>query len=189
MSYNTQVTYEFPEMQGDLRLRELILYIAEKSADDPNFGAIKLNKVLFFADFIHYMQTGKPITGVKYMHLKNGAVPQRMIPIRDEMLAEREIHITKKQVYAFEQQRVVPLRSANIDEYFKAGEIALVDEIIRVLWGKNAKEASILSHGTAWKVFSDDRELIPYEAALLSDDGITADDISRTGELALKYGW
>ena len=34
------------------RLGELILYIAERCADDHTLGATKLNKILWFSDFL-----------------------------------------------------------------------------------------------------------------------------------------
>jgi len=30
------------------KFRELILYISQKCANDPSFGAIKVNKILYF---------------------------------------------------------------------------------------------------------------------------------------------
>lgn len=184
-----ELTYEFPKMNGEAKLRELIVYIANKCMDDPKFGATKLNKILYFADFISYMNIGEPITGVKYMRLEKGPVPQRLKPLRDEMVAEGDIHIISRPVGDFDQHRVVARRPANIDEYFKPRDIALVDEIIRILWGLSASDVSEISHKTAWKVFNDNKQPIPYEAALLSDEGITADDIARTKELAEEYGW
>ena len=44
MTGSEKFTYEFPEMSPRERLRELILYIAEKLKDDPNFGRTKLAK-------------------------------------------------------------------------------------------------------------------------------------------------
>jgi hypothetical protein len=35
----------------DEKLRELILYVSTLSENDPNFGAAKLNKLLFYTDF------------------------------------------------------------------------------------------------------------------------------------------
>ena len=34
------------------KLKELVLVVAQLCADDRNFGAVKLNKLLFFADFL-----------------------------------------------------------------------------------------------------------------------------------------
>ena len=50
MKGSEEFTYEFPEMSPRERLRELILYIAEKLKDDPNFGRTKLAKIIYFAD-------------------------------------------------------------------------------------------------------------------------------------------
>jgi len=33
------------------KFKELILYVADKCSDDPDFGAVKLNKILFYSDF------------------------------------------------------------------------------------------------------------------------------------------
>jgi len=190
---NTQkdkLTYEFPELNGESKLRELILHIADKCADAPKFGMTKLNKILYFSDFLWYKQTGKPITGVKYMRLDNGAVPQRMIPIREKMVANGDIFIVPKEFPNHRTQfRIIAREKANLDDYFTPGQIAWIDDVIRILWDASADETSDLSHGTAWKVYNTDRELIPYEAALLSDDRVTASDIERTGEFEKQYGW
>lgn len=48
------------------RLKELMLYVSERLFDDPSFGAVKLNKVLYFSDLIAYSSLGHPITGATY---------------------------------------------------------------------------------------------------------------------------
>ena len=185
-----KLTYEFPELNGDAKLRELILYIADECANAPKFGMTKLNKILYFSDFLWYRQTGKPITGTKYMHLPNGPAPQRMVPIREQMIANGDIFIKQREFPNHPpQQRIIAIEKADLDKHFTPGQIAFIDEVIRILWDADANEASDLSHGTAWKVYNIDKELIPYEAALLSDEKITAGDIARTGELTKQYGW
>jgi hypothetical protein len=187
---NVKLTYEFPEFHGDERLRELILHIATQYIDAPKFGKTKLNKILFFSDFISFQQTGKPITGVEYMHLPKGPAPKRMKPVCAKMIANHDIEVIKRPTPGgYEQHRIIPQKNANLDKYFTSAQIALVDEMIRVFWNADAETTSEVSHKTAWKVFNNFKEPIPYEAALLSDDDITVDDIERTGELAKKYGW
>lgn len=183
-------TYEFPEMNGDARLRELILHIATQCADAPKFGKTKLNKILYFSDFLWYKKTGKPITGAEYMRLENGPAPKRMLPIQQQMLANQDIAVIKKIFPSGrEQHRIVAQEKADLDMYFTPAQIALVDAVIRILWDANAEETSDVSHRIAWYVFDNDKEPIPYEAALLSDEPVTANDIERTGELAKQYGW
>ena len=54
------------------KLRELILYICDKSKNHPKkLGMVKLNKILFFSDFTAYLRHGSSITGAKYFKNHN----------------------------------------------------------------------------------------------------------------------
>src|SRR5207302_260927 len=61
----------------DRKLRELILHIAKESMGDTRFGKTKLNKLLFYADFLAYQKTGQSITGEEYVKQPFGPVPAR----------------------------------------------------------------------------------------------------------------
>lgn len=181
-------TYSFPAIvDGEARLRELILYISGRCESDPSFGAVKLNKILMYSDFMAFFRRHRPITGVEYMRLPQGPAPRRLKPIAAEMEQNHEMALRTVRVGKYEQKRVVPLRQPNLG-LFTAEDIAIVDEMIQALWGRTAKAVSELSHGIAWKV-AGDRELIPYEAVFLSDEELTEYDIARTHELAQRFGW
>ena len=57
------------------KFTELIVYIAEQSKDDPFFGPVKLNKILYYADFRAYRELGHSITGASYRKLTEGSCP------------------------------------------------------------------------------------------------------------------
>jgi Protein of unknown function (DUF4065) len=174
-------------LPGDTaRLKELIVYIALRCQDDPAFGAIKLNKILFRADFQSYRQRGKPITGTAYFRLKHGPAPKAMKPVSDELHREDAVRTQRRFVGGHEQKRPIALRPANL-EYFDGGDIAIVDEVITDLWGKSASAVSEQSHGVQWMTRAD-KDPIPYEAAFLSDEPVTADDIERARELIEELG-
>jgi hypothetical protein len=99
----------------------------------------------------------------------------------------RDIVVRSVSYYGKLQHRIVPLRSADLS-IFTGEEIALVDDIIKFCWGKNAREMSELSHGKAWQTRYDG-DLIPYEAVLLSNEPITVADISRTEEIGRQLNW
>lgn len=67
-------------------LKELIVYIANKLALHPKFGATKLNKILFYSDFIAYAKLGKSITGEKYQKLPLGPAPKYLLPVRKKWI-------------------------------------------------------------------------------------------------------
>src|SRR6266480_4421152 len=77
--------------ESEVKYRELVLYICQKCATDKKFGATKLNKILYFADFLAYAELGEPITGFEYQREKNGPVPRRLVPIREQMINAREL--------------------------------------------------------------------------------------------------
>lgn len=173
---------------GEDRLRELILYVARKCQADPKFGATKLNKILWWSDFLAYAQTGDPITGVEYMRIENGPVPRRLVPIREELLSARDAVIEEvDRVGGYTQKRLVAMRKPDLS-LFTPEQIALVDSVIDQLWKRTAKGVSSLSHGKAWEV-AEDRGPIPYEAVFLSDQPNNRYDKARTKELARRFGW
>jgi putative zinc finger/helix-turn-helix YgiT family protein len=51
-----------------------------------NVYKTKLNKLLFYADFKNYEQTGSSITGLRYVHLKHGPVPDQYEIIYEYLL-------------------------------------------------------------------------------------------------------
>lgn len=181
-------TFKFTDNAGETRLRELILYISAKCQGDPKFGATKLNKILWWADFLAYAEYGKPITGIEYQRLGNGPAPRRLVPVRTSMEATGEIAMSEVPGRGgYIQKKIVPLRAANLD-VLTPTDIDVVNEVIGALWRKTAKGVSNLSHGKAWEVASDG-ESIPYEAVFLSDAPINRYDVARTKELARKLGW
>lgn len=180
-------TFKFDDSDGDDRLAELILHIAKKCEDDTSFGATKLNKILWWADFLSYARHGRPITGAEYQRLKNGPAPKRLIPVRTRLVRDGDIVLQERTVFKRIQKRIVPLRKANY-ALFTAEQIALVDEIISNLWNDNATTVSEDSHGKAWEI-ARDRQSIPYESIFLSDEPTSLLDVSETHELANRFGW
>jgi hypothetical protein len=149
---------------NDTKMKELILHVAEASQADEKFGAQKLNKILFYADFLSYLQRGKSITGQEYFALSEGPAPKRLLPIREAMCESGDIAIKRANYFGLPQERLVALRRPNYSE-LEAEDIALVDAIIEKLRGKNGKEVSEESHKFAgWRIAfaKGEKTLIPY---------------------------
>jgi hypothetical protein len=169
--------------ENEARYRELVLYICQKCASDPKFGATKLNKILYFSDFLAYATLGEPITGFEYQRLPNGPAPRRMVPMRDEMKRRCDLGFQEVKLRGGRtQQRVVNLRGPDLS-VFTAEQIALVDRIIEELWNLDAEEVSELSHRMmGWKL-AGMNETIPYETVFISAEPLTESDVERAREL------
>ncbi len=59
------------------KFSEMIIYISDLSNDDSTFGLTKLNKLLFYSDFVHFAYHGTPISGQKYQKLPHGPAPAK----------------------------------------------------------------------------------------------------------------
>lgn len=170
---------------GDERkLGELILYISQKCATDPKFGAIKLNKLLYLSDFLSFGQWGEPITGVEYQHLPKGPAPKRLLPVRSALQENGKLVIQKLQLRSGNTQ----VRTVNLSEpdlaLFTAREISLVDNIIEELWDLDAEESSNFSHRfVGWKM-TKLNEAIPYGSIFISDEPLSAAEVLRGEEIA-----
>lgn len=70
----------------DAKLKNMILFFAKESQGDPKFGATKLNKQLFYSDFLSFGRTGKPISGHPYFRLPMGPAPKQLLPVRTAMM-------------------------------------------------------------------------------------------------------
>lgn len=172
---------------NDKKFRELILYIAKKCADDPDFGKTKLNKILFYSDFLAYFRTGEPITGQEYMRIQHGPGPRKLKPTLDDMVKKGALRIRRERKIDLHQERVVALREPDLSD-FSDQHLDIVDQIIQALWGRTNTEVSLLSHANiGWKL-ARHKETIPYETVFLSDRPLTAAELEYGRQLAAKLG-
>ena len=167
------------------KFAELILYAAHRLADDPAGGAVKLNKVLLYAEFAHMRRHGRPISGAEYFKLKWGPAPRRLLPVRQQLLEEGNARLVDEVYQGLVQERLVPMREPDVS-LFSPDELAVVDQVVGELYGMSATDASLMSHSEVGWQMVEERETIPYEAAFLRRPVIT-DAVRRHGALLADY--
>lgn len=171
----------------ETRFRELVLHISEESAADPRFGAVKLNKILYYSDFEAYRRLGKSITGATYRKLSEGPAPLEMLPQRQVLLDSGDIAMEHRPYFAGVQQRVVPQRKAKT-ELFTSEELDIVDETIEALWHMTAREVSEFSHRELGWLAAVHGEAIPYDTAWLSPEPVPQEVEEYALTVAEKHG-
>ena len=163
-----RATFKFDLPGGQDRLRQMILYVAERSRNAERFGRIKLNKILWKSDFSAFASRGLPVTGCAYQRLRLGPAPKAMLPLYSEML---RTGLLSEEVMDFgddvEERRPVAIIEPKMD-YFTDDDLHFVDAAISYYWLLTGMETSDDSHGIAWSTRSDG-EPMPYQSALLSD--------------------
>lgn len=149
-------------MDAGTKLNNLILYLAEQSADDPNFERGKLAFLLFFCDFGAKAELGESITGARYRKLPQG-------PISDEWLD-------------VEQEQPVSGQSADLS-LLSADQRNLVDGVLERHRQDDATSLGVLAKAFPGYEAAFDGEEIPYHTVLISRDGPTQADVDRGLEL------
>lgn len=180
---NAQVVRDFDRE----RFEELMLYIASRSANDPRFGKTKLAKILFFSDFIAYMELGDSITGAIYSKFPNGPVPKALFSATSRIERCGAGALAVADYFGKDQQRLVALRAPDLS-HFTAAEISIVDQVIDALKDDDAAGVSALSHrAPAWQ-YVNDGEPIPYQLAWVATGEPPEDVVEVAVEAAKDLG-
>ena len=170
---------------NEQKFKELVLYVAEKSVDDPTFGATKLNKILSISEFMVFGVTGRPLTGMQYQKLEWGPAPRRLLPLQRELEEEGAVKSHTVE-YGYTQTRLLPLRSPDLAQ-FSGEEIAIIDTVIERLRDMNATAASEYSHH--WFVGWDAVDMyatIPYETVFWKRPRVTPDLVDEAKVVAAE---
>jgi hypothetical protein len=134
-------------MRND-RLSALLHYIID-AVPGSDLGAVKLNKIAWFADRDHFIRTGRTISGREYIKLERGPVPAGVEDELDHLkrigaITERKVKVVDFSRREFES--VVPPDAS----VFAADEREVIDEVIAFARQKSASEISEISHDEVW---------------------------------------
>ena len=145
--------------QSTARLKNLLLYVIQQMGD---VFQTKMNKVLFYIDFLSYRDYGMAISGLAYNAIDFGPVPQRWDRVYS---AFDEIVPLGKLVR--DQECIALTATAEADmTCFTDRERAVIDTVCAKLKSLSAHDISELSHQElAWQRHLHQAETIPYEEA------------------------
>ncbi len=141
------------------KLRNILLYIIDRCGE---LFCTKMNKILFYADFLAYREIGMSLTGLSYKALNYGPVPERWDRIYsqfDEFYLEPRINGDKEgMVFVSKGQANLSLLSAD--------ELKILDLVCARFERCSAGEISKISHEEpAWIECAPEHKRIPYEYA------------------------
>jgi len=158
------------------KLEELILYVAHKSHDDVKFGATKLNKILFWADFLAYGYWGQAITNAQYIRKQRGPVPKDVVGACSNLVRQGRARMEERSYFGYTQKRIVPLTNPDLS-IFSTDEIQLIADVLKMMEHITATEASDLTHQLRPWLDALQEEEIPYSTVfIMHDTPVTQDD-------------
>jgi uncharacterized phage-associated protein len=171
------------------KFKELVLYVSARSENDPEFGPIKLNKILFYSDFWAYALWGKPITGATYKALLHGPGPSTILPAIEELEAEGRAVVVPKADLVSDHKRLVARVAPDLSE-FDAKEISLVERFLEAFRSASGHSLSKLTHETVvgWQLTSLGT-MIPYSTVFLTSDPAPAEAVRFGQQVSAEHGW
>ena len=142
------------------RLKNILLYFIEKS---NGVFFTKMNKLLFYADFMAYRVTGKSVSGLAYKAIAHGPVPvrwDRIYSFYDEI---------DQEIVQFsdgrEGTKLVSKLSPDMAE-FSDDELKILEYVSQRFKNETPTQISETSHEEeAWKKYKDSDKLISFEMA------------------------
>ena len=145
------------------RFKTVVHYIISQ-CDPDTLGNVKLHKILYFSDMIHFVSEGQPLTGVDYLKQQFGPVARNLSWALAELAKQGDIVVQASDYFGFEKKNY---ESSTLPDMSRFGndQIALLNDVIDYVCRHSAREISDLSHNIAWEV-AELGERIPYAAAM-----------------------
>ena len=147
------------------KLTEMVVFFANSMQP----YVTKLNKLLFYSDFLHYKLQAVSISGIRYRAIDKGPVPDGFYSIFDFISREEAIIINREEhEWGFAEKFVPnPAKSFNKDLFSKS-ELEVLEKVSVAFKDKKVKEIVEISHiEPAWKDnFTNGKSLIDYKYAI-----------------------
>jgi putative zinc finger/helix-turn-helix YgiT family protein len=146
------------------KFTEMVVYFSDKLSPFKT----KMNKLLFYADFLMFKQSCFSISGVRYKAIDMGPVPNNFQSIFEYLANKDEIDIYTTEFsngYTGEQFKSRKDRTFNAD-LFTENELNTLEKVASVFKETSTNDIIKLSHlEEAWKNNEQEKKVISYEYA------------------------
>lgn len=144
-----------------IRLRNMLLYILSRCGE---VFCTKMNKLLFYTDFLAYRRLGMAISGLSYKAIEYGPVPERW----DRVYSQFDDILQEPRSYG-EKEGCVLLSDASADEtVFTAAELRVLNDVCERFCNSTSTDMTRISHEEClWLDNVEGHRIIPFESAFL----------------------
>ena len=150
--------YKVPDID---KINNMVLYFAEKVQPFKT----KLNKLLFYADFLHFKMTCFSISGLTYKAIQNGPVPKNYDWIFDNAMEKKMVKVLLHDYGNYMGEQFMPTGEKVFDEtLFTGSELKAMQTIAATFKTDTVNQVVTKSHEeAAWMDNVDEFRVISYE--------------------------
>lgn len=142
------------------RLKQALLYILNHC---ESVWCTKMNKLLYYIDFLSYRETGMSITGLTYRAIDYGPVPEGWERVYSSFI---EISQEIKQINNYIGHLLTTNTDANTEVFCKQ-ELDIIDKVCHTLGNLSSKQLTETSHQEdGWIRCEGEHLRIPFDSAM-----------------------
>ena len=141
------------------RLKNVLLYILNQCGE---VFCTKMNKLLFYADFLAYRRLGMALTGLSYRAIEFGPVPERW----DRVYSQFDEIVQEPRSYGDKEGCVLTSSISANTEIFTSEEIDVLNDVCSKFSNSSSSEMTRISHEeNAWIDNKEGHKRIPFVSA------------------------
>lgn len=144
------------------KLLDVVHYVCAACSPEE-LGRVKLHKILYYADMLHFLDSGEPLTGAEYQKQQFGPVAKPLNWTLSRLVERGDIRVEARAYFGYEKQDFISLREPASNRISEA-EKRILDDVIEFVTARSAREISELSHTAVWEA-AQMGETLPYFTA------------------------
>lgn len=134
------------------KLKEALHYVIARCDDPARLGAIRLNKIMLFADRFAYRMNGATITADPYVKRRLGPVPKNVLAAIGELASEHKIVVREVATFGNKVMRhYITMKPAEVDALSEQDREILNAVTSIICDNFSANEISDATHDQVWE--------------------------------------
>jgi len=149
--------YRIPDLN---RAGQMILFFAQQM---PDLVKTKLNKLLFYADFLHFSRHGQSISGMEYRAIQHGPVPADYDKLLLRLSEDGQIELEQKEFpNGLYGEIVQPKQDVDLSYFLPEEQVILLDVATRFSNVKTKELVDFSHQEEGWKANVGEKGLVSY---------------------------
>jgi Antitoxin SocA-like, Panacea domain len=158
------------------KLLDVVHYVCAK-VPQRELGRVKLHKILYLSDMLHFAATGRPLTGVDYQKQSFGPAARQLTWALRALKDNGTLRVERRDYFGFPKLDFIVLRPVDPSR-LSDDDRRLIDDVAEFACGRAAGEISDLQQDAAWESVAIGARIPYFTAFMLQPMEITEEDIA-----------
>ncbi len=161
----------------------LAIHHAVATHGQEALGNTKLHKIVYYADMLHYLGVGEPLTGADYQRQRFGPTARHLSWALQELVKEGRISVGHTNYYGYAKTEYAALMNPTSNR-INPDEAGLITHVADFVCAHTVSEISEFSHDEVWSSVPMGQRIPYYAAFAMFPSEVTEKDIAEATEEA-----